>query len=295
MEAVLLVDMARKQNVRHVHVHFANPAATVALIASRSGAFQYSISIHGPDVFYNIETTLLTEKIAAASFVRCISHYCKSQLCRLIPFADWSKLGIVRCGINPEVFRPRPVPNNKIPQLLCVGRLTRNKGQHILVDACARLKKAAIPFHLTFVGDGEDRESLQRQVSISGLEKEITFTGALGQDQVRAMYTTADIFILPSFAEGVPVVLMEAMAMEIPVISTRITGIPELIDSGKDGILVTPGNPEELFKKIKFLMEESLLRSRLGKQAREKVMADYDLAANCKALVNLFREKLALE
>ncbi len=295
IEAVLLVNMAQEQKAGHVHAHFANPAATVALIASRSDKIQYSISIHGPDVFYDIETNLLKEKVAAATFIRCISHYCKSQLCRLIPYEDWSKIGIVRCGVDPAIFSPRPVPDNKIPQLLCVGRLTRNKGQHILIEACTRLKETATPFHLTFVGDGEDRESLQRQVSLSGLENEITFSGALGQDDVQATYKTADIFILPSFAEGVPVVLMEAMAMEIPVISTRITGIPELIDSGENGILVTPGDSDALFKKIKLLIEESLLRFRLGKQAREKVMAEYDLATNCQSLVNLFREKLLSE
>jgi colanic acid/amylovoran biosynthesis glycosyltransferase len=292
IEAVLLVNAAQKQKVRHVHVHFANPAATVALIASRSGAFQYSLSIHGPDVFYNTETNLLTEKVVEATFVRCISHYCRSQLCRLIPFEDWPKLTIVRCGVDPGVFTPRPVPGNKIPQLLCVGRLTRNKGQHILIEACTRLKDSATPFHVTFVGDGEDRASLERQVSISGLEKEVTFTGAMGQDGVKAIYRTADLFILPSFAEGVPVVLMEAMAMEIPVISTCINGIPELIDSGDNGILVSPGDAEALFLKIKLLIEEPLLRARMGQQARRKVEEAYNLSTNCNQLVSLFEQVL---
>lgn len=294
IEAVLLVDMAQKRNVRHVHVHFANPAATVALIASRSRKIRYSLSIHGPDVFYDIEKNLLREKIDAAAFVRCISHYCRSQLCRLIPYKDWSKLVIIRCGVDPTVFSPRPVPENKTPQLLCVGRLTRNKGQHVLIEACARLKETATPFHLTFVGDGEDLESLRHQASMAGLEKEVTFAGALGQDALKAVYRTATVFILPSFAEGVPVVLMEAMAMEIPVISTCITGIPELVESGKDGILTTPADSETLFRKIKLLIEEPLLCSRLGKQARKKVMGDYDLAENCRSLVALFEEKLSL-
>lgn len=292
LEAVLLVDMALRRQTRHIHVHFANPAATVALIASYSGAIEYSLSVHGPDVFFDVGTNLLREKVTRAAFVRCISHYCKSQLCRLTRYNDWSKFSIVRCGINPDVFPPRPFPSNNPPNLLCVGRLTANKGQHILIEACALLKKDGVAFHLTFAGDGEDRNSLETQVKSLGLSENTSFTGAMGQDSVKELYASADIFILPSFAEGVPVVLMEAMAMEIPVISTCITGIPELIDSGDDGFLTVPGDSKALFEKIKLLIRQPELRIRLGRQARKKITADYHLENNCRTLSAVFRERL---
>lgn len=295
VEAALLVHVAQQRNARHIHVHFANPAATVALIASRCGAVAYSLSIHGPDVFYNVDSNMLREKLAGATFIRCISHYCRSQLCRLMPHRDWSKLHIVRCGIDPENFSPRPVPGNDIFKLLCLGRLTANKGQHVLIDACIRLKEAALPFQLTFAGDGEDRSFLEHHASALGLTTVVHFTGAVDQDRVKALYESADIFVLPSFAEGLPVVLMEAMAMEIPVISTCITGIPELVDSEKNGILIPPGNPEMLFEKIKLLMHQPGLRRSLGKQARNTVVAEYDLADNCRRLADIFKRELSIK
>ena len=292
LEAVLLVQEALRQDAHHIHVHFANPAAMVALIASHSGAVQYSLSIHGPDVFYNVDANLLGEKLAGAAFIRCISHYCRSQLCRLMPHQEWSKLHIVRCGIDTNNFSPRPAPNNPTSELLCVGRLTANKGQHVLIDACARLKEAGTPFHLTFAGDGEDSESLERHASTLGLTGDICFAGAVDQDRVKALYRSADIFILPSFAEGLPVVLMEAMGMELPVISTRITDIPELVDAGTNGFLTQPGNDEMLFDQIQLLIQRPELRAQLGMQARNTVTTDYNLAENCRRLAEIFREEL---
>jgi len=292
VEAVLLVDYALKKGTPHVHVHFANPAATVALIGSYSGDMKYSLSVHGPDEFYNIEQNLLAEKVERATFVRCISHYCKSQLCRLIPYEQWEKLKIVRCGVDLAEYQPALTPANPIPQILCVGRLTRNKGQHILIEACARLKAQTVDFHLTFVGDGEDRTALTALAAKLGLETEIAFVGAMGREEVKTYYEKADIFVLPSFAEGVPVVLMEAMAMDIPVISTCITGIPELIESGVSGILTTPGDAEMLAKAIRAVMENPELRRQLGQKGRQKVAEAYDLVQNCKALSDIFRSEL---
>ena len=292
VEALLLVQVALQRNTRHIHVHFANPAATIALIASKSGIVSYSLSVHGPDVFYNVDSNLLRQKLAAATFVRCISHYCKSQLCRLLPYRNWSKLHIARLGIDPEIYSASPAPKNHIPELLCVGRLTANKGQHILIEACARLKAALIPFHLTFAGGGEDRGSLKRLASDLGLAADTTFTGAVGRDRVKALYETTDIFVLPSFAEGLPVVLMEAMAMGIPVISTRITGIPELVDSEANGFLVPPGDVDVLFEKLKLLLKQPELCERFGKQARDTVTADYNLADNCRLLAEIFKAEL---
>jgi glycosyltransferase involved in cell wall biosynthesis len=172
--------------------------------------------------------------------------------------------------------------------MLCVGRLVPAKGQHILLEACILLKKEGVRFQLTFVGDGPDRDSLEQFSALAGLNDMVTFTGALGQDKVRDYYDKADLFVLASFAEGVPVVLMEAMAKEIPVISTRITGIPELIEHDCDGLLATPGDAVDLARQIRKLLDDSGLRRELGVAGRKKVVGLYNQHGNNSAMVDLF-------
>lgn len=288
-EAGLLLDWIHgEKEVDHVHVHFANPAATVAMIAGLFGTVAYSVSVHGPDIFYNVEENLLAEKVKRAKFVRCISYYCQSQLMRLVPHSFWSRFAVVRCGVDPKVFLPRPEPANAVAEILCLGRLVPAKGQHVLLEACSRLRAKAIPFHLTLVGGGDDQDSLSAVTQRLGLADCITFTGAIGQDQVHAYYDRADLFVLASFAEGVPVVLMEAMAKEIPCISTRITGVPELIEDGVDGFLVTPSNVEELAEQLAVLLGDGELRRQVGSNGRHKVLRQYNLQENCRLMAELF-------
>ncbi len=289
IEAGILLEWLHRLGIRHVHEHFANPTAIVAMLLKRYGGISYSTSVHGPDIFYSVDSALLAEKVRNASFVRCISHYCRSQIMRISQASEWDKLHIVRCGVDPEVFSARPDPGNEVPELLCVGRLVPAKGQHILLQACLTLARLGASFRLTFVGDGPDRQSLEAFVSSNELlRNRVRFTGALGQDRVRALYDSADLFVLPSFAEGVPVVLMEAMAKEIPVISTRITGIPELIEDGRDGLLATPGDREELAIAIRRLLDDRELRQTLGRAGRCKVVDRYNQHRNNAAMVALF-------
>ncbi len=287
-EAGVLIRWMHHHQMTHVHVHFANPAATVAMIAATYGTLSYSLSVHGPDVFYNVDTILLAEKVKRARAVRCISYYCRSQLMRLVPHELWSRFHIVRCGIDPARFAPRPDPENEIPELLCLGRLVPAKGQHILLEACGLLKQRNLPFHLTYVGGGEDRDSLEALAQDLGISHLVEFTGAVGQDEVHGYYDRADIFVLASFAEGVPVVLMEAMAKEIVSLSTRITGIPELIEDGVDGVLVAPSDVEGLADRLQALISDPDLRRKLGKQGRLKVLEMYDLDRNCKEMAEFF-------
>jgi glycosyltransferase involved in cell wall biosynthesis len=291
-EAGILLRWAHRHGITHIHEHFGNPTALVAMLMKRYGSVTFSISVHGPDIFYTVDSAMLPDKVREASFVRCISHYCRSQIMRISEVERWDRFHIVRCGIDPELYTPRPEPGNAVAELLCVGRLTPAKGQHILIEACAMLSKAGVPFHLTFVGDGPDRESLKSYAQSVGLESKITFTGALGQDKVRGHYDRADIFVLASFAEGVPVVLMEAMAKEIPVISTRITGIPELIEHEADGLLAVPGDPGDLARQIRTLLENPDLRLRYGKAGRQKVIAMYNQHQNNDLLVEHFKNEL---
>lgn len=292
IEAGILINWMKKNRIKHLHVHFANPAATVAMIASSYNSITFSISVHGPDIFYNVDACFLAEKIKKSVFIRCISYYCRSQLMRLVPNRFWPRMSIVRCGIDPEVYQPRPNPKNNISEILCVGRLVPAKGQHILLEACGKLKERGQTYHLTFIGDGEDQSSLESLAEQLGISDVTSFAGAVGQDEVHSYYDHADIFILASFAEGVPVVLMEAMAKEIPCISTRITGIPELIENGKDGLLVAPSNTDALADKLVELINNKTMRQKLGTEGRKKILSKYNLNENCKLMAELFTKYL---
>ncbi len=290
-EAGILLQWLHRHGITHIHEHFANPTAIVAILMKTYGGVSYSTSVHGPDIFYTVDSAMLAEKIRQAAFVRCISHYCRSQIMRISEPQAWHKLHIIRCGVDPDLYTPRPEPGNSLPNILCVGRLVPAKGQYILLKACAILKKEDLQFQLTIVGDGPDRQILEEAATSGNLNGSVTFTGALGQDKVRGYYDRADLFVLASFAEGVPVVLMEAMAKEIPVISTRITGIPELIEHEKDGLLATPGDVDDLANQIRKLLNNTQQRRELGTSGRNKVIALYNQHTNNQDMVTLFHEE----
>jgi glycosyltransferase involved in cell wall biosynthesis len=290
-EAGILLQWMHQLDITHIHEHFANPTAIVAMLMKTYGGINYSLSVHGPDIFYTVDSALLSEKIREAAFVRCISHYCRSQIMRISEPSTWNKLHIVRCGVNPDLYTVRRDPRNAIANILCVGRLVPAKGQHILLEACRLLKQEGLSFHVTIIGEGPDSKSLEEFTTLYDLNDIVTFTGVLGQNTVRDYYDKADIFVLASFAEGVPVVLMEAMAKEISVISTRITGIPELIEHEHDGLLATPGDADDLAHQIRKLLVDSDLRSKYGQAGRKKVISLYNQHLNNHSMVNLFHEE----
>ena len=226
-------DWAGKNRIKHLHVHFANPAATVALIATKFGELEYSLSVHGPDEFYDVRQNSLREKIEAAVFVRCIGYYCRSQLMRLSPMDQWGKFHIVRCGIFKDEFAKRATSDRPLRKLLCVGRLCPSKGQAVLIEAAQRLRAKRLDFHLTLLGGGEDLEAIRAMVERLNLGEYISVAGPVGHSRVKEELEACDLFVLPSFAEGIPVALMEAMASGIPVLSTDLMGIPELVEHGE--------------------------------------------------------------
>ena len=292
-EALILGNWMESRNLPHVHAHFANAASTVGLIASRVFATGFSFTVHGPDEFYDVRGQRLSEKIEGASFVFCIGYFARSQLMKLSPVSNWSKFDIAPLGVDPEVFAKRsfrPLPETF--RLLCVGRLVPAKGQHVLVAAVDRLVKTGRSVGLRFVGDGPDRASLEREVTCRGLGAHITFAGNVNQDRIGAYYREADAFVLASFAEGIPVVLMEAMAMEIPCVSTMVAGIPELIRDGIDGLLVMPSDDRALAEAIGRLIDDEALRRGLGEAGRRRVMEKYHLEKNVERLSRLFGARL---
>jgi colanic acid/amylovoran biosynthesis glycosyltransferase len=292
-EALMLARWMSANRLTHLHVHFATAAANIALLLKHVSAAGVSMTIHGPDEFYDVSGQKLIEKVAASDFLVCIGRFARSQMMKLAPAAQWSKFEICPLGVDVDHYNPQPADRNGKPfTVLCVGRLTAAKGQHILIDACAVLRDWGRDFRLVVVGSGPDESSLRAAARRHRLEHLVEFTGALNQDQVRARYRDSDVFALPSFAEGIPVVLMEAMASGVPCVTTRITGIPELIRDGIDGLLVTPSDTQELADALAMLMDDPELREELGRAGRARVGAHYNLSQNVARLGAIFKTRL---
>ncbi len=293
-EALLVGRWMSRHGARHLHVHFANPAATVGVLVRRVFPVTLSITIHGPDEFHDAPGSHLARKIRDADFLCCISRFAASQIRLHGPPACDGKIEINRMGVDAARFAPVERPRRGPPfELLCVGRLTPAKGQHVLVAAVGALAAGGRDVRLRLVGDGPDRAGLERDVAARGLSGRAVFEGAVNHDRIAGFHATADAFVLASFAEGVPVVLMEAMAAEIPCVATSIAGIPELIRDGEDGLLVPPSDAAGLEAAIARLMDEPDLARRLGRAGRRHVLAEYELSRNTAELAAIFRRRLA--
>jgi len=292
-EALMLARWMAARRLTHLHVHFATAVANIALMLKQISPAGVSITIHGPDEFYDVPGQKLMEKIAAADFFVCIGRFARSQMMKLSSADQWDKFEICPLGVDVANYNPERAERGSEPfTILCVGRLTPAKGQHILIDACATLRDWGREFRLVIVGAGPDEQSLKASVAARGLAQQVRFTGALNQDEVRAWYRQSDVFALPSFAEGIPVVLMEAMASGVPCVTTRITGIPELIRDGIDGLLVTPSDAQELADTLATLMDDSELRRELGEAGRVRVGEHYNLSDNVARLGRIFSARL---
>jgi colanic acid/amylovoran biosynthesis glycosyltransferase len=292
-EALMVGQWMRRNRQTHLHVHLGSQAASVGLFVDQVFRCGYSLTVHGPDEFYDARGHYLSQKIAAADFIVCISSYTRSQLMNLSPYIHWDKFVVARLGVDPMIFSPLPKNSpEEVYEILCVGRLTPAKGQHLLIDAVDRLTKQGRPVRLRLVGSGPDESSLRGCVGRIANPDSVIFEGAVNQDRIRSLYAAADVFCLPSFAEGLPVVLMEAMAMEIPCVSTNITGIPELIRNEVDGLLVPPSDLEALIESLARLMDDHALRDRLASSGRARVLEHYDMASNVEALSAIFTKRV---
>lgn len=300
-ESVMLWSECRKRGIRHIHVHFANAAADLALLATQIGSsvepeqpWSWSFTMHGPTEFYDVGHYRLAEKLDEASFVVCISDFARSQLMTLCDPGAWDRLHVIHVGIPVDQFTRSSAPPaaGRNPAILYVGRLVPEKGQAVLLEAVALLAERGHTANVTLAGEGRLRPELERRAEQLGIASRITFLGAVGQDKLRDLYEGASIFCLPSFAEGVPVVLMEAMAMKLPVVSTRITGIPELIEDGASGLLVAPGRPDELADRLEWLLTDPSLCRELGSQGRDTVLHEFNAEHSAVQLYGLFCERL---
>jgi glycosyltransferase involved in cell wall biosynthesis len=291
--AVLAID-CRDAGIRHLHVHFANFACDVAMLATALGVgpSTWSFTMHGPSELFDVRRARLALKTERARFVVCISDFARSQLMRLVAPSEWEKLSVIHCGVDAAVYGAVERPERETVRIVCVGRLVPDKGQAVLLEAVAELAREGLAVELELIGDGEDRGRLEAIASRLGIADRVRFAGAVAQDRTAEHYARADVFCLPSFAEGVPVVLMEAMATAMPVISTRIAGIAELVEDGVSGFLVAPGRADELAAAIRRLAGDPGLRARMGAEGRRKVEADFALDRSAGALAELFARQV---
>jgi colanic acid/amylovoran biosynthesis glycosyltransferase len=289
-EAILVGRYMRQRGISHVHASF---SATVALIISRTFPVTMSFGVYGFGELHNPSETHLTKLIQGALFVRPNSRHGRGQLMLSSHRDEWPKLIYVPLGINAGEFAPGPPRAiSAPPNLLCVGRLAPEKGQELLLEAIAGLKGEGRPVHLRLVGDGPDRMWLENRATELGIASNVEFAGWVDQDRLMTLYAETDVFVLSSLAEGIPMVLMEAMALQIPCVAPCITGIPELIEHGVDGMLFAVADVEDLTRKIRDLLDSPELCAQMGRQARARVGRDYDMARNTERFAAVLVERL---
>jgi glycosyltransferase involved in cell wall biosynthesis len=287
-EACVAARRLRGTGVGHLHAHFGTNSTDVAMLTSELLAVPFSFTAHGPEEFDRPLAIGLPEKIRRAKFVVAVSSFGRSQLFRWVSHAHWKKVHVVHCGLDAEFLDAAAVPVPDTPQLVCVGRICEQKGQLLLIEAVRILAERGVVFRLVLAGDGDMRAEADSRIAAAGLKGRISITGWISGDRVRQEILAARALVLPSFAEGLPVVIMEALALGRPVISTYVAGIPELVEDGDTGWLVPAGDVEALASAI-----EQCLGARpealdtLGSAGREWVHARHDASREARKLAQL--------
>jgi colanic acid/amylovoran biosynthesis glycosyltransferase len=289
-EAVAVGYWMRRRGLTHLHTHY---ASTVGLLVRRIFPVTLSITFHGSAEFLNPDAFRLAEKVRASLFCCAISQYGLSQLMCACGYQEWQKLEFTSMGVDPDRFAPRPFRVKPAPfQIICVGQLAPVKGLHLLIAAMAALVERGRHVCLRIVGDGSERVALGQDVAKRGLVDQVSFEGAVNQDRLLELYRESDALVMSSFAEGLPVVLMEAMSMEIPCVAPWVNGIPEIISHESDGLLVPPGDAQALARALARLLDDPELRRSLGQKARLKILEKFDLRRNTERLAEVFRRRL---
>nr|WP_247743123.1 glycosyltransferase [Phaeobacter italicus] len=296
-EAAYVADRVEGEGIDHLHAHFGTNSTTVALLAAMladvPGGLGYSFTTHGPEEFDAPQVLSLGAKVDTADFAVAISSFGRSQLSRWAAFGSWARLKVVHCGIEPSRFsEPQPLPEGPL-RLAAIGRFVEQKGQMVLIHALAKLVETHPDLHLSLIGDGEMRQDLEAAIARYDLSRHVTLTGWLSEADVRAELAKAHALVMPSFAEGLPMVVMEAMAAARPVVATYIAGTPELVVPGQTGWLVPAGDPDVLAEAISDLAAtpaETL--SRMGQAGRTRVLQRHDSEIEAGKLAHHFEEAI---
>lgn len=276
VEAASLARQLRQRGIEHLHNQFADASCTVAMLASELTGVPFSFTIHGPGIFFEPMRWRLDAKVKRAAFVSCISHFCRSQVMCFAAPEDWDKLQIIHCGVEPERFTRRS-HTGEGSRLLFIGRLDAVKGLPVLLEVLTVLRKQRPDVVLTVVGDGPDRARLEQRASQSDLAGSVDFVGFQTPDGVRGHLASTDVFVMTSFAEGVPVVLMEAMMAGVPVVAPRIAGIAELVEHGVNGEMTPPGDLASIAAAIDKLLSDGACRESYGRAGAAKVAAEFNI------------------
>jgi len=292
-EACVLLRWFSDSGVDHVHAHFGTNSTTVAMLCRALGGPSDSFTIHGPEEFDKVKALALAEKVVRAAFVVTVSSFGKSQLYRWCAPKQWSKIHVVHCGVDNEFLAQPSVAVPAEPRLVCVGRLCEQKGHLFLLDAVRQLAAENLRFKLVLVGDGPLRTELSALIAQLGLQDRVEITGWASSSEVRQHILASRAMVLPSFAEGLPVVIMEALALGRPVISTYVAGIPELVDPGVCGWLVPPGSVEALTAAMRAALQLPVEKlEQMGRAGAERVAQQHDVTVEASFLAALFRSSV---
>jgi glycosyltransferase involved in cell wall biosynthesis len=290
-EACVLVRWLRRgPGVSHLHAHFGTNPAAVAMFTRMLGGPPYSFTVHGPEEFDHPEELSLTEKVDRASAVIAVSSFGRSQLYRWVEPAQWSKVHVVHCGVDADFLSMGPQPAADNHQFVCVGRLAPQKGQLLILEAVAALRAEGVAVKLVLAGDGPMRGLVETRIRALGLTDAVRITGWISNEVVRRELLEARALLLPSFAEGLPVVLMEALALGRPAISSYVAGIPELLVNGVNGWLIPAGSSEAMARAMKVALATPVVElERMGRAGAAAAAADHDASREAARLAILFR------
>jgi glycosyltransferase involved in cell wall biosynthesis len=290
LEACRVLRWLDAEKIEHLHAHFGTNSAEVAMLVHALGGPRWSFTAHGPEEFDKAAFIALPEKIRRAAFVVAISSFGRSQLLRQVSHEHWDKVRVVRCGIEGDFYANTGAPTTYSSRLVCVGRLCEQKGQLLLVEAAKQLVQAGMSFQLVLAGDGEMRPEIERLVTEYGLTSTVKITGWIPPSEVRNELLAARAMVLPSFAEGLPVVIMESMVLSRPVISTYVAGIPELVEPGQHGWLVPAGDVGSLVAAMRDCLEcPDRIIGTMGDKARIRAIERHDADREAAKLSDLFQ------
>lgn len=289
-EACQVLQWLQAGEARHVHAHFGTNSTEVVMLANVLGGPAYSFTVHGPEEFDKPQFLHMGEKVRRAAFVAAVSSYGRSQLFRWVAHDHWAKVKVVHCGLERSFHEVAPVGVPTAPRLVCVGRLCEQKGQLLLLEAARVLVARSIAFELVLAGDGEMRGQVEALIARHGLQQQVRITGWMSSAQVREEILAARALVLPSFAEGLPVVIMEAMALRRPVLTTYVAGIPELVRPGENGWLFPAGAVDELAAAMAdCLAQPAEVLQRMGEAARQRVLQRHDIDTEAARLASYFK------
>jgi glycosyltransferase involved in cell wall biosynthesis len=293
-QACRLLPWLASDRVLHVHAHFGTHPAEVALFAHMLSGLSYSFTMHGSYEFDKPQYLRLPEKIRSASFVAAVSSFTRSQLFRWVEQAHWSKIRVVHCGVDDDfVNASRPMADD-CKRLVCVGRIDKGKGVMLLLAAASILMREGVHFELVLAGDGDLRADVEKSIVVHGLSGIVRVTGWLSNQQIRDEILDARALVMSSFAEGLPIVIMEAMVLGRPVLATYVGAIPELVRHGQDGWLFPAGSVHDLAAAMRECIEAPTSEiTRMGAHARERVLERHNIKIGAKILKELFQQVLS--